>query len=71
MDKMHSTHAKSMATKIRQHAQAIVRRMEIIEELNLSNVPVETIVDKLKEATYYCDEINSVLNDMLPTLKDS
>ena len=67
------THIKSMAYKIRRHAETIVTEMQGLEETSLPDIPgipdsetIEAVDGVFKGALYYCEAIRKVYDDMMP-----
>jgi len=70
MNKAQARHSKSMARKIRMHADSLSRSMAAIEREDLSNVPLDTVKSLFGEVEGYCTNIQSVLSDMLSELDE-
>jgi hypothetical protein len=75
MNEAQRTHIKSMAYKIRRHAEAIVTEMQGLEETSLPDIPdipdsetIEAVDGVFRGALYYCEAIRKVYDDMLPKL---
>lgn len=61
-----ATHVKSMARHVREHAEALVQRMQIWENGDLSNIPAGLVDENFKEVDFRCKEIKQVMRDMTP-----
>ncbi len=71
MDKSQSRHAKSMARKIKTHAESVALSMAAIDREDLSNVPVSTVTALFTgELDGHIRSIRSVVSDMLSELTD-
>lgn len=70
-------HAKAMARKIREHAQAIVNEMSLLESVSpydMAGVPLNNIVRRFTHDTGYgvqdrMEAIESIIREMLPDLE--
>ncbi len=69
MNTAQARHCKSIARHIREHAERIVRSMAAIEQSNLSDVPLDVIEGKFSEIPADLEDIQQVLDDMLPDLE--
>lgn len=74
MNKAQARHASSMAKKIKMHASSIIGRMNAIEyecaHTEAEDVPVENVEQIFNELEADWQAIQSVLNEMLPELKE-
>jgi len=68
MNKAQARHSKSMARKIRAHADRMSLSMGAIERENLEGVPLDTVKELFGELEGYWKSIRSVLEDMLGEL---
>lgn len=68
MNKAQALHAKSIARHIREHANRIVLAMASIESTNLSDVSLDVMEGKFSEVPAGLEDIQEVLEDMLPEL---
>ncbi len=70
MNTAQERHTKSMARKIRGWAESIVRSMEAIEREALGDIPLPVIEAKFNEVPGDLENIQGVLDDMLPELAE-
>lgn len=70
MNKEQERHVKAMARKIESHAHAIVLRMQALQRNSLADMPVELVTLNFQEVPELCENMQRVLDDMLPELDE-
>lgn len=70
MNKDQERHVKAMARKIETHAQAIVLRMQALQRNSLADMPLEYTEANFAEVPQFCENMQRVLDDMLPELAE-
>jgi hypothetical protein len=69
MNEDQAAHAKLMAIKIEQYAAAMVRRMQAMQNAELSRVSVEAANRSFDDLEMFWREIQTIRRDMQPDLK--